>query len=131
MTDTGSGRPLLEKLGVRPGARVEVLGLDAEGWFFDELRAAGAITGRRPPFDLVFVRVDHPDDLDELRRLRGRITQSGAIWVVRVKGKSRRLTDIEIIEAAKRSDLVDNKIASFSDALAAMRLVIPVSRRTT
>lgn len=106
-----------------------MLGLESEGWFLDQLREAGAEIGGRPPFDLVFIRADHPDDLDELRRLRGRIRQAGAVWVVRAKGNARRLTDTEIIDAARRSDLIDNKIASFSDSLAAMRLVIPLAKR--
>lgn len=106
-----------------------MLGLDGEGWFFDQLRERGAEISGGPPFDLAFMRADHLDDLDELVRLRGRIRPAGAIWVVRTKGNSRRLSDIQIIEAARRSDLVDNKIASFSDTLAAMRLVIPLARR--
>jgi hypothetical protein len=35
----------------------------------------------------------------------------------------------DIIEAGRRFDLVDNKIASFSPALAAMRLVMPTRLR--
>ena len=119
----------MEKLGVRQGSRVEVLGLDDEAWFLEELRDRGADFVGRPPFDHVFVRVNHPDDLDELPRLRRRITPSGAIWVVRAKGNSRQVTDVEIIDAAKRRGLVDNKIASFSETLSAMRLVIPLAMR--
>lgn len=119
----------MEKLGVRQGSRVAVLGLDGEPWFFDQLRERGAELTRRPPFDLVFLRADHPDDLDELARLRSRINRTGAIWVVRVKGNSRALREVDIIEAAKRNGLVDNKIASFSETLGAMRLVIPVAQR--
>ncbi len=116
---------------MRPGAAVQVLGLADESWFLDGLRERGADVDADPPYDLVFMRADDPADLDELPRLKRRIRPAGGIWVVRTKGNSRRLRDTDIIEAAKRADLVDNKIASFSDTLAAMRLVIPVAKRMT
>lgn len=121
----------MEKLGVRPGAAVQVLGLADQSWFLDRLRERGADVDADPPYDLVFMRADDHADLDQLPRLKRRIRPAGAIWVVRTKGNSRRLRDTDIIEAAKRADLVDNKIASFSDTLAAMRLVIPVAKRMT
>jgi len=37
----------------------------------------------------------------------------------------------DIIDAGRAFDLVDNKIASFSDTLAAMRLVVPLNQRRT
>jgi hypothetical protein len=119
----------MEKLGVRPGSAVVVRGLDDQAWFLAELRQRGAEIGAKPPLDLVFYRADHPDDLDELPRLRRLLKPEGGLWVVRTKGNSRRLTDVDIIEAARRHGLVDNKIASFSDTLAAMRLVIPLAMR--
>jgi hypothetical protein len=119
----------MDKLGVRQGSLVEVHGLDDEAWFLADLRERGAEIGAPPPLDLVFFRADHLDDLDELTGLRPRIRPAGAIWVVRTKGNSRRLSDVDIIEAARRHGLVDNKIASFSDALSAMRLVIPLAFR--
>lgn len=93
------------------------------------LRERGADLGGPPPYDLVFVHVAAPDQLEALSRLRNRIVSHGAIWVLRAKGNSRTVTDVEIIDAARRHGLVDNKIASFSDALAAMRLVVPVALR--
>lgn len=95
----------------------------------ERLRERGADLGGPPPYDLVFVHVARPDQLEELSRLRKRIVSHGAIWVLRVKGNARSVTDVEIIDAARRHGLVDNKIASFSDTLAAMRLVVPVAQR--
>ena len=128
--DLKSHRPLLDKLGVRQGSRIDLEGLD-EPAFVEQLRERGADLGGPPPYDLVFVQVARPDDLEELSRLRNRIVSHGAIWVLRAKGNSRTVTDVEIIDAARRHGLVDNKIASFSETLAAMRLVIPVALRKT
>ena len=79
--------------------------------------------------DLLFVHVAESGGLGRLPELRSRLAATGAIWVLREKGAGRRLTDVDIIEAAKAARLVDNKIASFSETLAAMRLVIPLKFR--
>jgi hypothetical protein len=124
-----SHRSRLDKLGVRPGSSVRLSGL-ADSEFEAELHAAGARLRAQPPFDLVFVRVEQVSDLDQLAQLSRLIQPAGAIWVVRTKGNSRSVRETDIIHAAKRFGLVDNKIASFSDSLSAMRLVIPVAART-
>lgn len=106
-----------------------MLGLEDEAWFLRELREGGAELEAEPPLDLVFVRARTAADLERLGVLRARIRENGGIWVVRAKGAQRTLTEVDIIDAARRQGLVDNKISSFSDALAAMRLVIPVALR--
>ena len=128
--DTGSGRPLLDRLGVKPGMRVSLLGFDDPG-FEGELHERGAVLekGLRPGLDLLFYYVGEGSDLLALRDLRPLIKDSGAIWVLRVKGPGLKIREVDIIEAARAFDLVDNKIASFSDTFAAMRLVVPLASR--
>jgi hypothetical protein len=124
-------RSLLDKLGVKPGARISVLGLE-ERWFEDDLatRTGDVRIGRAGKgSDLIFVYVQDRDDLDRaLAPLEDSLKRDGAIWVIRPKGTP-SIKEIDVIEAGKRAGLVDNKIASFSDELSAMRLVIPVARR--
>ena len=85
--DLKSHRPLLDKLGVRQGCRVDLEGVDDAG-FVDQLRERGADLGGPPPYDLVFVRVDGREELEQLSRLRNRIVSHGVIWVLRAKGNS-------------------------------------------
>ncbi len=92
------------------------------------LRQGVELTGE-PPLDIVFLRVDEPADLERLFELRSRLRPAGAIWVLREKGPRRRVTEGDVIAAGRRHGLVDNKIASFSDELSAMRLVIPTALR--
>lgn len=125
-------RPLLDKLGVKPGHRVSVLRLRDPG-FVESVAARGAdVSARmRRDSDLVFVAAEGPADLARLAVLRRHIKDSGAIWVVRRKGKEAVLRETDVINAALAAGLVDNKIASFSDTQGAMRLVIRlVDRRT-
>ena len=118
-------RPLIDKLGVKPGHKVTVLGVD-DPTFMAALRtrAKDVSTRRRKGSDLVFLAAETHEDLERLGDLRGDIKPDGAIWVVRRKGKHATLSDVQVIEAGLAARMVDNKIASFSDTHGAMRLVI-------
>ncbi len=122
--DTISTRPRLDKLGVKPGHRVSVLDLD-DRTFLNELaaRQADVSGGPRPDSDLVFFYAAGPDDLRRLADLRSMIKANGAIWVLRVKGPGAAVKETDVIDAGLAAGLGDNKIVSFSDKLAAMRLV--------
>ncbi|HEY8642694.1 MAG TPA: DUF3052 family protein [Candidatus Dormibacteraeota bacterium] len=129
--DLGSDRPLLDKLGVKPGLRVSLLGV-GEDWF-RELLAERTDDVHDVPAegsDLVFLMAEAPADLDRLRALRRVIKEDGAVWVLRRKGAGRALNEVDVIDAARAAGLVDNKIASFSDELGAMRLVVRIVDRT-
>jgi hypothetical protein len=129
--DAGSGRPLLDRLGVKPGMRVALIGF-RDSAFGAELRERGASLelGRpRPVLDMIFYMVEEPADLLSLGELAGLIHDAGALWVLRVKGPGLKVREVDVIEAGKASGLVDNKIASFSELYAAMRLVVPLARR--
>jgi hypothetical protein len=127
--DTGSGRPLLDKLGVKPGMRVALVAF-RDAPFEAELAERGAsVVDLSPGLDLVFYRVERPADLHRIAELRPLIHDAGAIWVLRVKGAGLTVREVDVIEAGRAFDLVDNKIASFSDTLAAMRLVVPLNQR--
>lgn len=129
--DLGSGRPLLQKLGVTAGRRVAIVELD-EPWFEADLREAGAeVTAGSAGagLDLVFFLVSIPPELERLAELRTWIAANGAIWVIREKGAGRRVTELDVIDAGARHRLVDNKIASFTDRLGAMRLVFRLADR--
>ena len=129
--DLGSDRPLLDKVGVKPGLRVSLLGV-GEDWF-RELLAERTDDVHDVPAegsDLVFLMAEAPADLDRLRALRRVIKEDGAVWVLRRKGAGRALNEVDVIDAARAAGLVDNKIASFSDELGAMRLVVRIVDRT-
>jgi hypothetical protein len=107
--------------------------LDDPG-FAGQLRDRGAeivpaAAGLADRLDLLFYRVHQPGELARIAELRPLIHDRGAIWVLRDKGAGRKVREEAIIEAGRAFELVDNKIASFSDTLAAMRLVVPLNHR--
>jgi hypothetical protein len=129
--------PLLDKLGVRPGMRIAIVGelhdeADDAAAFRAELATRTSDVADIKPMpdtDLVFLAADSTDDLAALARIRPALRPHGAIWVVSRKGKAATLRDVEVIAAARDNDLVDNKVVSFSPARTALRLVIPVALR--
>jgi hypothetical protein len=120
-----SERPRLVKLGVKPGQKISVLGIEEAG-FASELEDAGADVNLRlrRHSDILFYAAQSFRDLERIGALRGYIVSNGAIWVIRRKGKDAPLKDIDVIEAGLAARMVDNKIAAFSKTHAAMRLVI-------
>lgn len=119
-------RPLDEKLGIRPGHRVEIVNVD-DPWLPALVTGAGATLVKgsiSEPVDMMFLAVDWPPDLERLPELRRRLQPDGAIWVVRRKGKAATLRDVDVIEAGIASGLVDNKVVAFSETHSAFRLVI-------
>lgn len=128
--------PLLDKLGVRPGMRVAILGdLDADpeaGEFRREVadRTSDVSDGSvAPETDVVILLADSTEELEVLGDIRDRIRPAGAIWVVSQKGKAATLRDVEVMAAAREHRLIDNKVVAFSAARTALRLVIPVALR--
>jgi hypothetical protein len=123
--------PLLDKLGVKPGARVAVIRIN-DVVFLALLRERTTDITEGTPLpetELIFFAADSIDELLEIGSLQTSIVANGAIWVVSKKGKQATLRDVDVIDAAKSIGLVDNKVASFSDTHTALRLVIPIARR--
>jgi hypothetical protein len=129
--DVPSTRPLLDKLGVKPGSKVAIVDLD-DADFISLLRqrTADIVRGRpRTPVDLVFMGARDEADLRRLKDVKRWIEPNGAIWVVRPKGGRAAIKDTDVIAAGLAAGLVDNKIASFSETHGAMRLVFRLRDR--
>lgn len=127
-----STRSRIEKLGVKPGQVILVLGVENDCQFMDELREEGALvrTGGNKPMDMIFALFRHRNDLRRLRSLAGRLKADGVLWTLRPKG-SPDLKESEMVEAGKAAGLVDVKVVAFSDVLTAEKFVIPVADRAT
>ena len=119
-------KSLLDKLGVKAGQSVVVLGVkDAE--FLAQLTAPGKRLKKN--LDLVFLAAEQPADLDRLSEIRTKLSPAGAVWVVYPKGV-KTITQQDVIRATKLAGLVDVKVAAFSKTHTALKAVIPVSKRS-
>jgi len=125
-----SHRKLIDKLGVKAGQQIAVVGVD-DAAFLDELsaRVPSFYSGvPHEPADLIFYAVEDRSDLPELKTLAALLVKTGAVWAVFPKGQG-HIRDIDVIAAAKGAGLVDNKVCKFSETHTALRLCIPVAKR--
>ena len=126
-----SGKPTIDKLGIKPGHVVAVIGLEAEKPFLADLKArVGSWTTGAPKkgTNVVLLRADSERDLAKLASLERAIARDGMIWVVWPKGRP-GLKEDHVRGAALRRGLVDVKVCAFSEALSGLKLVIPLARR--
>lgn len=123
-------RGLLDKLGVKPGARVAVLGLDDPAFMAQLRERTDAVVTARPAKGtaLVLVAMKSVGDLTRLAGLRKAIEPDGAIWVIWPKGvKAFREDDVRA--AGPAAGLVDVKVVSFSGTLSGLKMVVPRALR--
>ncbi len=120
--DIANPKTLADKLGVKAGQRVRLVGAaDAELVGAGSLVAAGEA-------EVVFLAADAPSDLEQIARLRDEIARDGAIWVIRPKGRD-DLTEAMVIGAGRGAGMHDVKIARISAMHTGMKFVIPVEQR--
>lgn len=125
-----SHRQLLDKLGVNPGQRISVLGVE-DAAFLKDLAARVPDFVREKPAkdaDLIFLAAEEMKNLARMKTLAGAIQKAGAIWVVYPKGQ-KHIREADVIAAGKSAGLTDNKVCRFSDTHTALRFVIPLARR--
>jgi hypothetical protein len=121
---------LLDKLGVKPGQRVSVVGIE-DRRFLDDLsaRVDDLTRGRaKAGSDLVLVAMSDRSELPRLAKLREAIKANGAIWVVWPKGRKEFRED-DVRDFGKTAGLVDVKVARFSETLSALKMMIPRAQR--
>jgi hypothetical protein len=123
-------KPLMDKLGVKVGQRIAVLGLDDESFLGDlRERVPDFATGRaRADSDTIFVAAERHTALSRLQALQRAIVPNGAIWVVWPRGRA-DINGNRVREAALAAGLVDVKVVRFSDTHGALKLVVPLARR--
>jgi hypothetical protein len=121
---------LLDKLGVKPGMKVSLLGID-DADFRNRVKARtdDVTEGRAAKgSDIVFVKMTEAREAAQLKQLKEAIKPDGAVWVVWPKGQKAFRED-DARHAGPAAGLVDVKVASFSDTLSALKMVIPVKDR--
>ena len=123
-------KPVLDKLGVKPGMTVSVLGpADAALARQARDRSATVSVGRaRPDSDLLFLFAETGGALARLAAARRAIRPNGGIWVLWPKGRP-ALTEDHVRSAARAAGLVDVKVVSYSPTHSGLKLVIPVASR--
>ena len=131
-----SGKPLVQKLGIKPGFCIFVDGLsiayvDVVGELPDDVRIAKTA---KAPLDMVHVFAMQASGLGaRLRSAREAIAPDGMVWVSWPKkssGIATDLSDIVVRQTALPLGLVDIKVCAIDDTWSGLKFVIPTGLRT-
>jgi hypothetical protein len=125
-----SHRSLLDKLGVKPGQRISVLGVEDAMFLKDLAERVPDFAPAKPlsGADMIVLGAENLKALAHVKSLAGTIQKAGAIWIVYPKGQS-HIREADVMAAGKSAGLTDNKVCRFSDTHTALRFVIPLARR--
>src|SRR2546425_202212 len=101
-------KSLIEKLGVKSGSRVSVLGVADSDFRRDLESRTTDISGAKAAkdSDVIFFAAWRNADLDQLGILQKFLKRDGAIWVVYPKGQ-KDITEGGVLAAGKRAGVVD------------------------
>ncbi|MBS0363702.1 MAG: DUF3052 family protein [Proteobacteria bacterium] len=118
---TPSTRSRIDKIGVKGGMRVAVMGVD-DPTLSAELAGQGAVPADElANLDILFYGADSAEALAWVGALVPMLAERGALWIVSRKGKAAAVKDVEVMAAAKAHGLIDNKVVSFSATHTSLR----------
>lgn len=119
-----------EKLGVKPGMSISLLGAFDQD-FLRELHGAtkniheGKLDAAS---ELIFLSVDAAKELGGVAKIAKALKGATGLWVVYPKGK-KEITENDVIAAGRKSGLKDVKVVGFSPTHTALKFVVPLDRR--
>jgi hypothetical protein len=125
-----SGSPLVRKLGIKPGARLGLIGApeafdDTLGELPVGVRVRRRLGGK--PFDVVVAFYLRRADLERrLPALRAALDPAGGLWLAWPKRASAIATDVSedvVRSLGLAAGLVDNKICAIDQVWSGLRLV--------
>jgi len=120
-----SYRSLIDKLNVKPGARVLLLGVNDAALLAD-LRARTddcSSERKKADCDVVLLGAESLADLRSIESCRGLLAPAGGLWVIYPKGQ-KHITEANVRAAGLAIGMVDNKVISFSPTHTGLRFVI-------
>ena len=135
MTAGYSGKRLIEKLGIKPGAKVLIRKAPRDYLTLLGKLPDGAVVRRRGagPFDFVHLFAKSTRELVAALPAAARsIAKNGMLWVSWPKHASNVRTDLDenaVRDLGLSAGLVDIKICAVDDTWSALKFVIPVARR--
>jgi hypothetical protein len=130
-----SGKPLSQKLGIKPGFRIFV---DSSPKPYSKIVGelpAGAkiLTRAAASLDMVHLFATQARGLSvKLKRLRAVIAPDGMIWVSwpkKASGVATDLSDVVVREIGLSLGLVDIKVCAVDETWSGLKFVIPVAQR--
>lgn len=126
--DEPSTKPLLDKLGVKPGMRVSVIAVDDADFLRLLGERAEVLDKPKKGIEMVFLGVEGAADMKRLAKLKETIARDGTVWVVYRKGR-KDFNENDVLRLGLESGMVDVKVVRFSDTHTATKYVIRKTER--
>jgi len=120
----------IEKLGVKPGAKVALLG----EFGAEFLREVGSLTKSVSKGKIdsdagsIFFATDSKGALGSLSKIAKSMRGATALWIVYPKGQ-KHITENDVLAAGRKAGLKDVKVVGFSATHTALKFVIPLASR--
>jgi hypothetical protein len=126
-----SHRTVVQKLGIKPDERVEVVGDVGAGLRRDVKEAIGRGLVRSGELDGAIVMVQSVEDAEEVfGTYRPRLRDTGYLWLITPKrGQEGYVNQMALVPGGKRHGLIDNKTISIDEARSGIRFVVPRALR--
>jgi len=120
----------LEKLGVKPGAKVALFGEFAAEFLRELGEQTEAITVSKVAKDCewVFYAAGSLKELSGAAKIVKSMRGAAALWIVYPKGK-KEITENDVIAAGRKAGLKDVKVVGFSATHTGLKFVIPLAAR--
>jgi len=120
----------MEKLGVKKGAKVTVIGkLEAE--FEAELEKVAPDFARgtiAKDTEFIFLTAETEKDLARATNIAKVMRGGAALWIVYLKGR-KDITENGVLSVGRKAGLKDVKVVGFSPTHTALKFVLPVKKR--
>jgi hypothetical protein len=130
-----SGKPLAEKLGLKPGQRVGLLDapIGYAAMVGSVLKQVEVVDPVKNPISFLHIFVmTAVEARKQIKKARTLVADDGLIWISWPKKASGWKTDVTedtIREAALSNDLVDVKVCAVDETWSGLKLVVPVASR--
>jgi hypothetical protein len=119
-----------EKLGVRQGAKVTVIGMLEAEFEAEVAKVSSSIIRGTIAKDTewIFLAADTQKDLAKTTNIAKVMRGNVALWIVYPKGR-KELTETDVIGTGRKAGLKDVKVVGFSATHTALKFVIPLDKR--
>jgi hypothetical protein len=120
----------IEKIGVKPGEKISLLGSFETGFLAELAPLAGFVTKGKvaADSDTIFFAADSLKTLSAVAKIVKSLKGATALWIVYPKGQ-KSITENDVIAAGRKAGLKDVKVVGFSSTHTALKFVIPVDKR--
>jgi hypothetical protein len=120
----------VEKLGVKPGAKVSVIGALEDGFEHELEEITKAVTRGKVAANTewIFLCAESRKDLMQGAKIAKSLKGAAALWIVYPKGRN-EVTETDVISTGCNAGLKDVKVVGFSPTHTALKFVVPLERR--